>query len=75
MESPTGLFGGEIHYLKENKNHTHENWGKHGMIYWSHQTLKKLADLEQVIERSAICQYDGGLTRNQSDSQAIWGAV
>lgn len=45
---PTGLFGGELSYLKEHENHRHTNWGKTGMVYWAHKTLKQLATLEQV---------------------------
>lgn len=70
--SPTGLFGGDIFYLKNNIDHEHANWGKHGMIYWSHNVLKKIAPLDDVIERSAICEYDGTLTREQADNMAIW---
>jgi hypothetical protein len=42
MISPTGLFGGELNYLRENINHTHDNWGNSGMVYWAHDKLKCL---------------------------------
>lgn len=72
MKSPTGLFGGDIQELKANFNHKHDNWGKHGMIYWAHDVLKKIASLDDVIERAAICEYDGNLTTSQADNMAVW---
>lgn len=54
---PVGLFGGKLSYLSvpTNISHEHENWGKTGMIYWSHKTLTKIASLEDVIDsRSGI---------------------
>lgn len=75
MISPTGLFGGDISALKNNFNHTHANWGNSGMIYWAYESLKKIATLEDVIERAAICQYDGGLSVKGADRQAIFSAV
>ena len=42
--SPSGLFTGEIDYVKQNINHTHDNWGRHGMVYWSMETLKKISE-------------------------------
>ena len=49
-ECPTGLFGGSLDYLKRNENHRHDNWGRHGMVYWAVDVLKKLATLEEVNE-------------------------
>lgn len=43
-ESPSGLFGGEVGVLEKNINHTHENWGKSGMVYWAHERLKRFCD-------------------------------
>ncbi len=42
--SPKGLFGNDIAYLRKpgNINHTHENWGRGGMVYWAVESLKKL---------------------------------
>lgn len=50
-ECPVGLFGGKLSFLseKENISHEHPNWGKTGMIYWAHETLTKIAPLEEVI--------------------------
>jgi hypothetical protein len=73
--SPVGLFGGEIEFLKENINHEHDNWGKHGMVYWAHDVLKKIAPLEHFEERSAIMEYDGGLDRIDADSNALISSV
>ena len=50
LSSPTGLFGEEIHKLQDIENHRSENWGKSGMVYWSHDKLKKLASLETFLE-------------------------
>jgi hypothetical protein len=41
-ESPRGLFGNNINYLREHVNHTHQNWGRHGMVYWAIESLIKL---------------------------------
>lgn len=45
---PVGLFGNSLDYLKKHENHRHENWGRHGMVYWAHEKLKLLATLEEV---------------------------
>ena len=50
--SPTGLFGGELGFLNENIHHTHDNWGRSGMVYWAHETLKLVASLNEV---RAVC--------------------
>jgi len=68
LVSPTGLFGGELLSLKE--NHRHDNHGKSGMIYWAHDSLKKLANIEEFDERSAIMEYDGGMTESESITAA-----
>jgi hypothetical protein len=48
-QCPTGLFVGEIGRLASQYNHKHENWGRHGMIYWSSQTLHRLAPAHEVM--------------------------
>lgn len=52
---PTGLFGGDLDWLKTIENHQHENHGRTGMVYWAHEnleqphkSLKRLATLEEV---------------------------
>lgn len=47
-ECPTGLFGGSLSYLVKNENHRHSNHGRHGMVYWAHETLNLLASVEEV---------------------------
>lgn len=44
MVSPTGLYGGELLNLRENENHRNPLWGKHGMVYWAKDKLKKLGE-------------------------------
>lgn len=44
-KSPAGLFGNDISTLQGCENHRHENWGRHGMVYWSHESLKFLAEV------------------------------
>ena len=43
-ESPRGLFVGDIMKLKDCINHTHENWGRHGMVYWAMESLTRMGD-------------------------------
>jgi hypothetical protein len=66
MQSPTGLFSGEILRLAGCPNHEHLNWGKSGMVYWAHDSLVKLADIEEFEERSAIMEFDGGMSTDES---------
>lgn len=46
--SPTGLFCGSLKFLSEHENHRHSNWGKSGMVYWAHETLTRIATLEEI---------------------------
>ena len=41
-DSPSGLFGERLEYLRQHENHRHENCGRSGMVYWAHETLKHL---------------------------------
>lgn len=45
---PTGLFGNALSVLTNCENHRHANWGKTGMVYWSHESLKLLAGLKEL---------------------------
>jgi len=45
---PTGLFGSPLSHLRRHENHRHENWGRHGMVYWAHETLKQLETIESL---------------------------
>lgn len=47
-DCPTGLFYGELQYLRVNENHRSDRWGKGGMVYWSVDKLKKLAELDEL---------------------------
>jgi hypothetical protein len=44
MESPSGLFGNSVPELNRTIHHQHDNWGPSGMVYWTVNALKKLAD-------------------------------
>lgn len=70
MTSPTGLYGGNLLELTKKENHRHGNWGKSGMVYWAHDSLMKLADMDEFEERSAIMEYDGGMNRRDADFEA-----
>lgn len=43
-ESPSGLFGNALSYLRLHENHRHQNWGRSGMVYWAIESLKKLSE-------------------------------
>ena len=55
MVSPTGLYYGEITYLSKNESHRSDKWAN-GMVYWGCDTLKKIADLHEVLSKSNIYQ-------------------
>lgn len=44
---PVGLFGNSITRLRDCESHRSEKWAR-GMVYWSEQSLKRLASLEEV---------------------------
>ena len=50
---PHGLFGQSITYLQHHENHRHQNGGRGGMVYWAHDTFKKLAELQEVVPGTA----------------------
>ena len=43
QKCPAGLFGNNIDFLAKNESHRHANWGRHGMVYWSRDSLLRLA--------------------------------
>ncbi len=45
---PTGLFGQELRWLSRRENHRSAQWGRHGMVYWAHDTLRRFATLDEV---------------------------
>ncbi len=47
-ECPDGLFAGKLSVLRHNENHRHANHGRTGMVYWSRESLKRLATLREV---------------------------
>ncbi|MDY0292920.1 MAG: hypothetical protein RBR02_11370 [Desulfuromonadaceae bacterium] len=48
--SPAGLFGETLAYLRGHENHRHENWGVGGMVYWAVEHLRQLAGLSDVLQ-------------------------
>lgn len=46
-ESPTGLFGNSIEYLREHESHRSERHAK-GMVYWHISAFKRIAPLEDL---------------------------
>lgn len=49
-DSPAGLFGNTLEILRKTENHRHENWGKYGMVYWAHDSLRLVATLKDVLQ-------------------------
>lgn len=47
-KSPVGLFGNDLALLSRCENHRHENWGNSGMVYWAHDVLRLLADIDEI---------------------------
>lgn len=47
--SPSGLFGGELQFLRKNENHRHRNHGRSGMVYWGIDVLKKYCELDEMF--------------------------
>jgi len=43
---PSGLYMGEIVELSRRINHSHQNHGKNGMVYWWEKKLRKMAAIE-----------------------------
>lgn len=57
---PTGLYGGTIAYLRDHESHTDPRWGRTGMVYWKHETLKQLATLDEVRAAATAPGTDQG---------------
>jgi len=47
-DCPTGLFGREISLLALCESHRSMKHGPHGMVYWAHEHLHKLATLDEM---------------------------
>ena len=53
-DSPSGLYGNTLDYLRKHENHRHQNWGKTGMVYWAIEHLKFIAPLHDVLEMEVL---------------------
>lgn len=51
-ECPAGLFGSTLDHLSQNESHRSNRHGRHGMVYWAHDTLTELATLDEVLRLS-----------------------
>jgi len=47
-ESPVGLFGNDIAYLRSHENHRSMRHGKGGMVYWAIDSLRFIAPINEV---------------------------
>ena len=47
--SPAGLFGNTLEFLRTHEHHRHSNYGRSGMVYWELASLILLASLETVV--------------------------
>jgi hypothetical protein len=47
-DSPAGLFGNTLAYLRAHENHRHDNWGRSGMVYWAYGSLRQLATRDEL---------------------------
>lgn len=47
-ESPAGLFGNDLAFLRLRENHRSANHGPTGMVYWAIGSLRKLADQSEL---------------------------
>lgn len=47
-ECPTGLFGNDLGVLARCENHRSDRYGKSGMVYWAHESLKRIALAREV---------------------------
>ncbi len=56
MESPHGLYGEDIQVLRALENHRSHNHGKTGMVYWAKDSLRKLAEYDEVLTAVAEMQ-------------------
>lgn len=52
-ESPAGLFGNTLEFLRDHEHHRHSNYGRSGMVYWELDRLVLLAALETVLMTTA----------------------
>lgn len=55
--SPAGLFGNALTSLRAHENHRSYNWAR-GMVYWALSSLKKLAELDDVMPGRMIVERE-----------------
>lgn len=69
-DSPSGLFGERLSFLKENINHKHDKWGKGGMVYWWIGTLRKFTDLDNLASSPPeFPDYESAIQYRQNGNQ------
>ena len=49
-ECPTGLFGNDLAILARCENHRSDRHGRSGMVYWAHDSLRRLAPMAEAAE-------------------------
>lgn len=49
-DTPSGLFGASLQYLRRNEHHRHRNGGRYGMVYWALDIFKHYATLEEIAK-------------------------
>ena len=47
-ECPTGLFGNDIQILTDCESHRSDRHGRSGMVYWAHESLRLVAQAEEL---------------------------
>jgi len=47
-ECPVGLFGNDMSVLVNCENHRSDKYGRSGMVYWAHDSLRQLATVEDL---------------------------
>lgn len=53
-ESPAGLFGRELRFLRESRSHLSPKMGKGGMIFWSIDQLHLLAPISDLSPKGKL---------------------
>jgi hypothetical protein len=47
-QCPVGLYGRDIQKLRHVVDHSHNNWGRTGMVYWRESVLQRIATIAEV---------------------------
>jgi hypothetical protein len=58
---PTGLFGQELLWLADHESHRSDKWGKSGMVYWAHATLRPLCSLVTIDSEAPKAKTPTGM--------------